>query len=492
MSTDQFDLTMSDWQTGPGARPLRPGGGVLSRRRLIQVGGLSLFGLSLPRLLSARDGEGSRARGSAESCIFILLSGGLSHIDTLDPKPGAPAEIRGPYRPIASAVPGVELAEMLPRLATLADHYCLVRSMSHAEPDHVSAAHTMLTGQPEGGTANNSPFMGSLIAKLKPSTANMPSHVWLHNTKTGTNKVPRYESGLNLVGHQFAPMRVGQELDNPSAPGFRVAAFDPPDGVTTDRLRDRFRILERLESVGDRARGVDGKGFQTYQERALDLVTGPEARRAFDLGREDERIKDRYGRHPLGQYLLMARRLTEAGVRLVTVEGWPGLAPGETTPTPVQVWDMHDSYYKPGETMYGDGPYGMSWSLPRLDQALSALLEDLRARGLLDETLVVVAGEFGRSPRFEGKGRGRGHWPDCYTVLLAGGGIRGGQVYGASDRQGGHVASGRPVSHQDFGATLFHALGIPPETRYGPDGFSYRVSTGEPVLDLFGGHPTGA
>ena len=463
-----------------------PGGGGLSRRRFVQVGGLSLFGLSLPRLLSARDGEGSKARGPAESCIFILLSGGLSHIDTLDPKPRAPGEIRGPYRPIDSAVPGVHVTEMLPRLAALADRYCLVRSMSHADTVHVSAAHTMLTGQPDGGTANNTPFMGSLIAKQRPSTANIPSYVWLHNTKTGTNKVPRYESGLNLIGQQYAPMRVGQELDNPSASGFRVAAFDPPEGVTTDRLRDRFRVLERLESAGDVARGGNGKGFHTYQERALDLVTGPSARRAFDLGGEDDRVRDRYGRHPLGQYLLMARRLTEAGVAPGHGRRLAGPGAGETTPTPVQVWDMHDSYYKPGETMYGNGPYGMTWSLPRLDQALSALLEDLQSRGLLDETLVVVAGEFGRSPKFEGQGRGRGHWPNCYTVMLAGGGIRGGLVYGASDRQGAYVASGRSVSHQDFGATLFHALGIPPETRYGPDGFSFRVSPGEPVLELFG------
>jgi hypothetical protein len=454
---------------------------------MIQVGGLGLYGLSLPRLLSARDGEGSKARGPAQSCIFVLLSGGLSHIDTMDPKPRAPREIRGPYEPIATAVPGVHFTEMLPRLATLADRFCVVRSMSHAEPDHVGAAHTMLTGQPDASASNNSPFMGSLIADLRPSTANIPSYVWLHNTKTGTNKIPRYESGLNLIGHQYAPMRVGQELDNPSAPGFRVAAFDPPEGVTTDHLRDRFRVLERLESAGDVARGGAGKSFQIYQERALDLVTGPSARRAFDLGREDDRVRDRYGRHPLGQYLLMARRLTEAGVRLVTVEGWPGLAPGETTPTVVQVWDMHDEYYKPGETMYGNGPFGMTWSMPRLDQALSALLEDLQSRRLLDETLVVVAGEFGRSPKFEGKERrGRGHWPSCYTVLLAGGGIRGGLVYGASDRQGGYVGSGRAISHQDFGATLFHALGIPPETRYGPDGFSFRVSLGEPVLELFG------
>ena len=467
-------------------RSVRPTPVHVNRRRLIQVGGVSLFGLGLPRLLQARDSGVPGTRSRAESCIFILLSGGLSQIDTLDPKPGAPSEIRGPYRPIDTSVPGVQVTEMLPRLATLADRYCLVRSMSHADTVHVSAAHTMLTGQPDGRPSNNSPFVGSLIAKLNPSTNNLPSHIWLHNTKTGTNKVPRYESGLNLIGHQYAPLRIGHELDNPAAPGFRVAAFDPPDGISNDRLQERFRTLEQMESGSDTAWGTGGRDFQGYQQRALDLITGPQARRAFDLARENERVRDRYGRHPLGQYLLMARRLIEAGVRLVTVEGWPGLAPGETVPTVVQVWDMHDSYYKSGETMYGDGPFGMSWSLPRLDQALSALLEDLQVRGLLDETLVVVAGEFGRSPKFEGEGRGRGHWPSCYTAMLAGGGIRGGLVHGASDRQGAHVVSGRPVSHEDFAATLFHALGIPPETRYGAEGFSFRVCPGEPVRELFG------
>jgi hypothetical protein len=458
----------------------------VNRRRLIQVGGLSLFGLGLPQLLQARDSGVPGTGSSAKSCIFVLLSGGLSQIDTLDPKPEAPSEIRGPYQSIATSVPGVQVTEMLPRLATLADRYCLIRSMSHADTNHVSAAHTMLTGQPDGRASNNSPFIGSLIAKLRPSTNNLPSHIWLHNTKLGTNKVPRYESGLNLIGHQYAPLRIGHELDNPAAPGFRVSAFDPPDGVSNDRLRERFRTLEQIESGSSAARGTRGQDFQSYQERALDLITGPLARRAFNLELEDERVRDRYGRHPLGQYLLMARRLIEAEVRLVTVEAWPGLAPGETVPTVVQVWDMHDEYYKPGETMYGDGPFGMSWSLPRLDQALSALLEDLQTRGLLEETLVVVAGEFGRSPKFEGKGRGRGHWSSCYTAMLVGGGILGGLVHGASDRQGAHVLSGRPITHEDFAATLFHALGISPDTRYGADGLSFRVCPGEPVRELFG------
>jgi hypothetical protein len=300
--------------------------------------------------------------------------------------------------------------------------------------------------------------------------------------KTGTNKVPKYNSGLSRIGFSHAPFRVGNELDNPSSPDFRMTALDLPTDVSLDRQNDRSRLLEQISTLPS----PDATGsFQTFQERARELVTGPTARQAFELDREPESVRDRYGRHPLGQYTLMARRLIEAGVRMVTVTGWPGLAPGETEPTITQVWDMHGIRYRKGDTMYGNGPFGMKWSLPRLDQAVSALIEDLHLRGLLNDTLVVLCGEFGRTPLFENDGRGRGHWPHCYTTLLAGGGFFSDCAYGASDSRGGYVAEGKPISHIDFGATLYHALGIAPETRYGPDGFSYRISDGQPVLELF-------
>jgi hypothetical protein len=460
----------------------------MTRRQLLRAGSAGLFGLTLERLLAAGDLQAASGLrpATAKSCILIILSGGLSHLDTLDPKPDAPVEIRGPYRPIATAVAGTHLSEMLPQLARLAHRYSLVRSFSHGDTVHVTAVQAMLTGQHDGGRQNQMPFVGSLIAKLQPAQRAVPSYVWLHNMKTGTNKVPRYESGLHLIGREHAPLRVGHELDNPAAPDFRVTAFDPAEGLTAQQITERFRLLQRLEGQpGAVADGGPGQQFQSYRERALNLLTGPDARQAFELQHEPERVRDRYGRHPLGQYLLMARRLIEAGVRLVTVTAWPGLAPGETTPTITQVWDMHDDRYRPRDSMYGNGPFGMQWSLPRLDQGVSALLEDLDARGLLAETLVALVSEFGRTPRFEGQGRGRGHWPHCYSGLLAGGGIRPGAVYGSSDRQGAQVATGRPIAHPDFAATLFHALGIPPETRYGPDDFSFRVSSGEPVLELF-------
>lgn len=450
-----------------------------TRRRFLTAG---LAGLGLADLLRLQRLEASVSapEATADNVIFIVLSGGPGQHETFDPKPSAPVEIRGQYQAIQTASPGVLVSEMLPRLAERTEKYTLVRSMSHADTVHVSAAHTMLTGQPNGTPADNSPFLGALVSKFRPSDVAMPSYVWLHNMKTGTNKVPRYDSGLSVIGHQHAALHIGHELDNPAAPGFRVREFDPPTGVSFDRLQSRRRLLETLSPEE-----MAGGSFDRFQERAWELLTGPRARAAFDVEHESAAMRERYGMHPLGQYCLMARRLVEAGVRLVTVAGWPGLAPGETEPTVTQVWDTHDSYYEAGDNMFGNGPYGMKWALPRLDQALSALLDDLGERGLLERTLVAVAGEFGRTPKFEGEGRGRGHWPHSYTTLLAGGGIGGGQVFGASDEIGAYVTAGRPVSHADFGATLFHALGIPPEQRFGRDGFSFRVSPGEPVFELF-------
>jgi len=455
--------------------------GRLNRRGLIQVGGLAACGIGLPELLRAAE----RTDGTAKSCIFIVLSGGPGQHETFDPKPDAPAEIRGQYTAVSTQTPGVYLSSMLPGLAARTNKFCLVRSMSHLNPVHVTAAHTMLSGQPDGSSENESPFIGSLVSRFRPSDVNMPSHVWLHNMKTGTNKVPRYSSGLNVLGQQYAPLRIGHELNNPANPDFRVTDFDPLDGLTGAELKNRIDLLHRIEQSTSVPETSEASRYNEFRQKAFDLISRSEARDAFNLKKESEQDRDRYGRHPLGQYLMMARRLVETGVRLVTVTGWPGLAPGETDPTVTQVWDTHDAYYSGTDNMFGNGPYGMKWALPRLDQAVSALLDDLQQRGLLEETLVVAVGEFGRTPRFEGEGRGRGHWPHCYTSLLAGGGIKAGAVYGASDDLGGYVASGRPISHSDFAATVFHALGIPRDTRFGSDGFSFRVNDGTPLTEIF-------
>jgi hypothetical protein len=450
----------------------------LTRRRLLQVGGISVLGLGLPDLLRAGVSlpTPGKRRGTEKSCIFIVQYGGASHIDSWDLKPDAPQDIRGPYKPIATKVPGMRIGELLPRLARLADHYCLVRSMTHHNGGHDGGMHVCMTGH--SNPAENTPYFGSVMAKLRPCMRNIPSYVWLQNLAGDVQ--PRYLTG-GFLGAAYSPLRVGTDLDNPSAPNFRLTAFDTARDVPARRLLERQKLLEAVESSKNAvARTVSGQALTRFQERAVDLVTGPESRRAFDLECEPAPVRDRYGRHPLGQNLLMARRLIEAGVRLVSVTAWAGTPSGEKFRN-VQTWDMHGTGVGLG-SIFGTGAYGLGWALPRVDEAVSALLEDLHLRGLLEDTLVVMVGEFGRSPKVVGAGRD--HWPACYSAMLAGAGIGGGRVYGASDKNGGYVRE-RPVSPEDFGATLFHALGVAPETRLGADGFTRPASAGKPILELF-------
>ncbi len=448
----------------------------LTRRRLLQVGGIGAIGLGLPGLLQARAVAPGTRRDSDKSCIFIVQYGGASHHDSWDLKPDAPADVRGPYKPIATSIPGFRIGELLPRLARLADRYCIVRSMTHRDGGHDGGMHVCMTGHSR--PAVETPYFGSVMAKVRPARQNVPSYVWIQNLAGDVQ--PRYLTG-GFLGAAYSPLRVGTDLDNPSAPGFRVRAFDPAAGVTQDRLLDRTSLLGQIEPASSpMLRSTSAGSLRRFQEKAVDLVTGPEARRAFDLDLEPAKARDRYGRHPLGQNLLMARRLIEAGVRLVSVTAWAGTPPGEKFRN-VQTWDMHGNGAGLG-SIFGTGAYGLGWALPNVDQAVSALLEDLESRGLLESTLVVMVGEFGRSPKIVNAGRD--HWPACYSAMLAGAGIRGGRVHGASDRNGGYVRDA-PVSPEDFGATLFHGLGVPPETRLGADGFTRPASAGKPVLELF-------
>jgi hypothetical protein len=264
-----------------------------------------------------------------------------------------------------------------------------------------------------------------------------------------------------------------------------VSELDPAEGVSRERQRARSQLLESLDpSQTPVARTAADQNFRRLQDLACNIVTGPEARRAFDLEQEPAKVRDRYGRHPLGQHLVQARRLIEAGARLVTVVAWMGTSPHDGKNN-LQTWDMHGGPAL--GSIFGTGTLGLGWALPCLDEAVSALLEDLEGRGLLESTLVVMVGEFGRTPLIEPYEGipGRNHWPHCFSALLAGAGVRGGHVYGASDKIGAHVQD-RPVSCDDFGATVFHALGVPPETRLvGTSSSSRLVSTGRPILDLF-------
>ncbi len=288
------------------------------------------------------------------------------------------------------------------------------------------------------------------------------------------------------LGTPYAPLFVGTAENNPASPNFK-----PPDDLFTsadvppERLQGRSRLLESLNasSADDRAATEQ---WQNVQRHAFELAASSNARRAFNVELEDPKLRDRYGRHPLGQNLLLARRLIESGVGYVTVNGWTGKAPDEKLGgPPASSWDMHGSNMGMGSA-FGTGSYGMGWCLPRLDEALSALLADLQDRGLLERTLVVCMGEFGRTPNIiNGQFPGRQHWPQCWSAILAGGGVRGGQVYGESDKTGSSVKD-RPVRPQDLSATIYHALGVPLDPRLGKDGVSQPLTTGKPLVDLFG------
>ena len=438
-----------------------------SRRQLLLAGAVG--GLRLPRLLAAKP------KAAGKSCIFIYQYGGLSQLDSWDPKPNAPEELRGPYKPIPTAVPGFRVGELMPQLARRADRYAVVRSMSHTVPVHDIANRMLLAGQSKPELT--APSLGAIVSKLKPPTANVPAHVWLQ--KFGGGAMPPDHTYLTggPLGPAHAPLLIGNSHDdNLANPSYRVRVFETAAGLPIDRVRDRLRLLDEVEFR------PSSDGLERYREKAADLLTGPAARAAFDVEQEPTAMRDRYGRNPLGQNLLLARRLIEAGVRLVSVVAWTGLAPGDKFMS-VETWDMHGNA---GVSIFGDGWNGLGFALPRCDVAVSALLDDLEIRGLLDSTLVVLVGEFGRTPKVSrGAGAiGRDHWPHCYSAMLAGAGVRGGAVYGASDATAAYVKD-RPVNPEDFAATLLHALDIPPETRLSPDGFTLPASTGQPVADLF-------
>jgi hypothetical protein len=452
---------------------------------MLQAGGIGALTLGFPGLVAARVDGDRPLRGVAaeKSCIFLLLCGGPSHLDTWDLKPAAAEGIRGPYRPIATTVPGMRLCELHTRLAPLARDFSLIRSMTHVGniSNHFDAMHHCLAGQ--AGAPADAPYIGSVLAKVRPSRRGVASYVWLIKCVGDPVFCAANIGNGGHLGAQYSPLFVGSATNHPAMPGFK-----PPDellaAVEPDRLQGRQRLLDGLSAAtGQPDTNRVTREWQDIRGRAFELASG--GRRAFELEREDPRVRDRYGRHPLGQNLLLARRLIEAGVGFVTVNGWTGPAPEAGGGPPSSSWDMHGGHMGMGNA-FGTGSYGMGWCLPRLDEALSALLVDLRERGLLERTLVVVVGEFGRSPQINTQGApGRVHWPDCYSAILAGGGVRGGMVYGESDRIGAYVKD-RPVRPQDFAATIYHALGVPLDLRLGKDGFTRPITTGQPLLDLFG------
>ncbi len=451
------------------------------RREVLRAGMLALTGLGLPGLFRGRAATSASAAvagratgfGRARSCILIFQWGGPSQLDTWDPKPDAPAEIRGEFASIATSVPGIRISEHFPRLAEVVHRLAIIRSMSHDDFAHLSTAHRVLTGHlapvphsdAVGPSASDWPHLGALVARCRPTrrAASVPVAVTMpwtvgHPAAPG-GKAPGQHGGW--LGKGFDPFSI---MTDPNAPGFQVDGLAPPEGVDAGRMRDRRALREAL-AVGKSAGDLPGTGPRTwdgFQTRALDALASAEARGAFQVEREDPRIRDRYGRHIHGQCLLLARRLVEAGVSLVTVN-WHD--DGRN------FWDTHSANFSRLKTDL----------MPPADRGFAALLDDLESRGLLDETLVVWAGEFGRQPRISAANAGREHWPRCYSAVLAGGGVPPGIVHGASDRWAAYPARD-PVSPDDLGATILHALGIDPSTEiHDTLGRPLRINSGTPV-----------
>ncbi len=422
----------------------------LTRRRLLQVSGLGLLGLSLPTLLRAGP-AGRKAR--AKSVIFLHQWGGPSCHETFDMKPDAPAEVRGEFKPVASRVPGVQVCERLPRVAQIMDKVTLLRGIRHEMKNHNSAGYYSLTGyapptddQRLRESQDLFPAYGSVVDALAPARAGVPTFVAYPYVIADGSVTPG--QAASFLGKAHDPFYVGQD---PNAADFRMPELSLPDDLTPGRLADRremMRLVDEQSGLLDfsaRARGVDA----TYT-KAVNLLLSSGVKKAFDLSAEPDALRDRYGRTTYGQGCLLARRLVEAGARFINVyfNGTIGGCEGG--------WDTHGFENKP---MY---PILKNWLLPHTDQTLPTLLTDLDDRGLLDETLVVWVGEFGRTPKINAQA-GRDHWPQCYTALLAGGGVKRGFVHGASDRTGAYPTSDS-VRPEDLSATMFHLLGVDPKT----------------------------
>jgi hypothetical protein len=447
----------------------------LSRRRWLQVGMAgSVLAALRPKTATASPQPGF---GRAKACIIVYLFGGPSHLDIWDLKPDAPDGIRGEFKPIDTNVPGLRITEHLPRLARLADRYTVVRSMSHGDSAHGSASHTMMTGRRPralgevGPTPDDFPTYGSALARLRPTDQHVPPYVALPwRISTSTNIVPGQDGGF--LGRALDPFRIVA----PAA----TADFAPPDlrrdpTLGLDRIRSRQSLRGELDAI--RNRDVDA-----LYHRAFDLFGNPAIARAFELEREDPRVRERYGLNAFGQSLLLARRLVEAGVPMITVY-WPDrtepeafINNGVRDNVAVAAWDTHGNHV--GATP--NFPMLRDKNLPPLDMGSSALIEDLAGRGRLEETLVLWTGEFGRSPRIN-PDAGRDHYGNVFSLMLAGGGIRGGYVHGSSDKLGAHPGAD-PVTPAQLAATLYHCLGVPHDTLIRDNlNRPYRLAEAEPV-----------
>ena len=456
----------------------------ITRREMLRAGSLGLFGLSLPELLRGRQAAAASpapvqatAPGKAKACIVLFLMGGPPQHSTWDPKPDAPPEIRGEFKPIATNVPGLQICELMPQTARVADKICVLRAVSSNDNAHSSSGYYMMTGHPHApmnaenanpGPPNDYPTFGAIVRRLKGDRNGLPAAIRLPHRIFNTDGSVWPGQDAGFLGRNADPWLFTCE---PGSPNFRISEFTLPVDVPPARLEGRQSLLhevnQRLDAV---ERGGRLGQFDRQNQQAFDLLRSNRARQAFHLDQEPEKGRERYGRSQFGQRVLLARRLVEAGVSLVQVNWFRG--PDEPSDNPC--WDSHTKESKRLKTVL----------VPPTDQAYSALLEDLTGRGMFDETLVVCLAEFGRSPKINGAA-GRDHWGYVYSAALAGGGVRGGQVIGASDKIGGHPKEGR-VQPQDLTATLFHALGYRQDTEiHDTLGRPLPISRGEVIRQVF-------
>jgi uncharacterized protein (DUF1501 family) len=440
----------------------------LSRRDFMKVGGLGVMGLSMAELLAAQARSGTPRD---MSCIVLFLVGGPSHIDTWDPKPEAPSQIRGPFCSMHTNVPGIDICEHLPYMAQMTDRFAIVRSVFHKEaPIHETGHQLMQTGYLfRGGTEY--PNMGSVIASLRGPASELPPYAVVPKPIGNTGVSVPHGQSAGILGAAFEPMYLNMD---PACPDYSVSQLSPAQCVDPARLRSRSELVSAVDSAQrsfDATRGAATIG--AAEEQALSQVFSPEAKAAFDISVEHEQVRERYGRNTFGQSCLLARRLVERGVRLVTVNMFDTVFNATT-------WDCHAN----GGSLAVTLDDYKNTLCPMLDLAYTALLEDLYQRGLLDTTLVIAMGEFGRTYKLNSRG-GRDHWPGVWSVLFAGGGVRGGQVIGSSDKHGAEPKD-RPVHAAEIAATVYQAFGIDLATPLpGPHDRQVPVAQAKSITELF-------
>jgi uncharacterized protein (DUF1501 family) len=437
-----------------------------TRRDVLTIGSLTTLGLTLTNWLSAKcetaSGQESK-QPKHKSCILIWLDGGPSHLETFDPKPEAPREVQGPFGTVATSVPGISLSELMPQTAKHMRDVAIVRSVTSPLGEHNFGTHYMLTGYRPTPVLDY-PSYGAVVSRQRQAGQVLPAHIAVPNFRVG---------GANFTGHGYlpkatAPFPVG---DDPARPDFQVRDLDFAPGLDAVRMNRRQTFLAQLNAWDQSLQSAPAQATSDEFAQAFRLVNSPQARRAFDLKEEPPKTRQQYGPRTIGQSCLLARRLIERGVPFVTVNN-PG-------------WDTHSDLVARLKDGYTGAkiPVGL---IPSLDTALGALLEDLKMRGLLDETLVLVMGEFGRTPKLN-TSAGRDHWPRVFSVLLAGAGIPGGQIIGKSDKVAESPAD-RPVTPTDLAATIYRLLGIDPELVFHTaDGRPVRLNEdGEPITELLG------